>query len=67
MADGVIVLYNLKIGGKRERVLEILKMRCSDHEKKMVPYKINLRGIEIDLHWKELEEVGTMPYRRQVP
>ncbi len=47
LADGVIVLYNLKKNERRENALEILKLRSSDHVKKMVPYKITNNGIEI--------------------
>ncbi|MBN2126792.1 MAG: hypothetical protein JW703_00190, partial [Candidatus Diapherotrites archaeon] len=39
LADGVIVLYNLKIHNTRQKALEILKIRSSNHEKKIVPYK----------------------------
>jgi KaiC/GvpD/RAD55 family RecA-like ATPase len=47
LADGVIVLYNIKSDSKRQRALEILKMRCSDHVKGMVPFFITKRGIVI--------------------
>ncbi|MFH1587331.1 MAG: ATPase domain-containing protein [Candidatus Diapherotrites archaeon] len=47
LADGVVVLYNLKKNEKRENALEILKLRSSNHVKKMVPYKISDKGIEI--------------------
>ncbi|MFH1255974.1 MAG: ATPase domain-containing protein [Candidatus Diapherotrites archaeon] len=47
LADGVIVLYNIKIHNLREKALEILKLRSSNHEKRIVPYKICDRGIEI--------------------
>ncbi len=47
LADTVIVLYNMKIDGERENALEILKMRSSGHEKRMVPYVITKNGIEI--------------------
>lgn len=41
LADGVIVLYNIKAkGGQRYNALEILKLRSSEHVKKLVPYKI---------------------------
>jgi KaiC/GvpD/RAD55 family RecA-like ATPase len=41
LADGVIVLYNIKApGGQRYNALEILKLRCSAHVKKLVPYQI---------------------------
>lgn len=47
LADGVIVQYNLKIGQQRQQALEILKLRSSAHEKKLVPYKLTTKGIEI--------------------
>jgi len=47
LSDGVIVLYNLREGKKRERALEVLKLRCSDHVKKLVPYSITKYGITI--------------------
>jgi circadian clock protein KaiC len=47
LSDGVIVLYNLREGKKRERALEVLKLRCSDHVKKLVPYAITKKGITI--------------------
>ncbi len=51
LADGVIVLYNLKIEDTRQRALEILKLRCSNHEKRLIPYQITSNGIEI--YWKK--------------
>jgi KaiC/GvpD/RAD55 family RecA-like ATPase len=47
LADGVIVLYNLKMHNSRQKALEILKLRSSNHEKKIVPYKLTDSGIEI--------------------
>jgi KaiC/GvpD/RAD55 family RecA-like ATPase len=47
LVDGVIVLYNLRKGQVRRRALEILKLRCSDHIKEMVPYMITGDGITI--------------------
>lgn len=47
LADGVIVLYNIRIHNMRERGLEILKLRSSNHDKKIVPYKITGRGIDV--------------------
>ncbi|MBN1941555.1 MAG: Flp pilus assembly complex ATPase component TadA [Candidatus Diapherotrites archaeon] len=41
LADGVIVLYNVKSkSGQRYNALEILKLRSSAHVKKLVPYKL---------------------------
>ena len=47
LADGIIVLYNLKRGDKRENALEILKMRYSNHQKKLFYMKIAEDGIKI--------------------
>jgi len=57
LADGVVVLYNLKIRGKRQRALEVLKLRCSNHEKRMVPYMISSKGIEVMVSEKQIKEV----------
>ena len=46
-SDGVIVLYNTKKGNDRERSLEILKLRFSEHVTETVPFKITGKGIEI--------------------
>jgi circadian clock protein KaiC len=40
VADGVIVLYNYRRGKSRIRVLEILKMRGTNHNMNLVPYII---------------------------
>jgi circadian clock protein KaiC len=47
LADGVVVLYNIKSKGKRTMALEILKLRSSSHAKKLIPYKISKKGVEI--------------------
>jgi KaiC/GvpD/RAD55 family RecA-like ATPase len=47
LADGVIVLYNLRKGQLRRRAIEIIKLRSSDHLKEMVPYIIGKDGIKI--------------------
>lgn len=47
LAEGVMVLYNLKKGNKRENALEILKLRSSRHKKGLVPYTFGPKGIEI--------------------
>ena len=48
LADGVIVLYNIRRGNVRENGLEILKMRGVKHEKKIVAMQIiENKGIEI--------------------
>ncbi|MAG21719.1 MAG: hypothetical protein CL943_00240 [Candidatus Diapherotrites archaeon] len=57
LADGVIVLYNLKSGSKRQRALELLKLRCSDHLKGMIPYSITKTGITIEKRGGAFNEV----------
>ena len=47
LVDGVVVLYNIRTQQIRQRGLEILKLRCSDHSKKIVPYNITSKGFEI--------------------
>ena len=48
LGDGVIVLYNVKVGNSRKRAMEILKMRCCDHSKSLVPYSITSKGIKLE-------------------
>ncbi|RLJ03770.1 MAG: hypothetical protein DRP18_05690 [Candidatus Aenigmatarchaeota archaeon] len=40
LADGVIVLYNIRRGDVRENALEVLKMRGAKHKKKIVAMQI---------------------------
>lgn len=47
LADGVIVLYNLKIGDNRESAIEVLKMRGEKHQKKIVAMQITENGIVV--------------------
>ncbi|MCX8158411.1 MAG: hypothetical protein N3D73_01975 [Candidatus Diapherotrites archaeon] len=47
LADGVVVFYNIKMHNVRQKALEILKLRSSNHEKRIVPYKITQNGVEI--------------------
>ncbi len=47
LADGVLVLYNIKHENIRENAIEILKLRGVAHEKKIVAMEINKGGIEI--------------------
>ncbi len=45
LADGIIVLYNIRKGNIRERALEILKMRYAKHHEKIVSFEITEWGI----------------------
>ena len=48
LADGVIVLYNIKKGDLRISAIEILKMRGTKIKKKIVPFQIQPgKGIEV--------------------
>ena len=47
LADGVVVLYNIRKGNTRESGLEILKLRGTKHEKKIVALVIGDKGIDV--------------------
>ncbi len=47
LADGVVVLYNMKSDKRRENALELLKLRSCAHEKRMVPYRMGTKGFDI--------------------
>ena len=47
LADGVVVLYNLKHGNVRENAIEILKLRGAGHQKKIVAFQINSEGFVV--------------------
>lgn len=48
LADGVIVLYNIRKGNVRENGIEVLKMRGAKHDKKIVAMQIiENKGIEV--------------------
>ena len=47
LADGVIVMYNLKQRNVRENAIEILKLRGAGHQKKIVAFQITPKGIVI--------------------
>ncbi|MCS7134688.1 MAG: hypothetical protein NZ889_02420, partial [Candidatus Pacearchaeota archaeon] len=46
-ADSIVLLYFLRRNGERKRLLEVLKMRGSKHSKKLYPFEITQKGIEI--------------------
>jgi len=54
MSQGIIVIYNIPKGSDRVRGLEILKMRATDHSKKICLMDIEKNGIVVypneDLH-----------------
>lgn len=47
LADGIIIFYNIWRGDKRENALEVLKMRYSNHQKKVFAMEITAEGIKI--------------------
>jgi circadian clock protein KaiC len=47
LADGVVVLYNIRKGDIRESAIEVLKMRGAKHKKKIVAMQITNQGIEV--------------------
>ena len=56
LADGVVVLYNIKHKGRRKNALEILKMRSGGHIKQMVGYRITGKGwqVHVEEEWEEV-------------
>lgn len=49
LADGVIVLYNIRKGDIRENAIEVLKMRGARHKKKIVAMQI-LSGVGVEIY-----------------
>ncbi len=47
LADGIIVLYNIQRGDRRENAIEVLKMRYSNHQKKIFAMEIASEGMKI--------------------
>ncbi len=47
LADGVIVLYNVRKGDIRENAIEVLKMRGTKHVKKIVAMRVSKSGMEV--------------------
>ena len=45
LADGIVVLYNIRHDVIRENAIEVLKMRYSQHQKKVFSMEINQDGI----------------------
>ncbi|MDD5191566.1 MAG: ATPase domain-containing protein [Candidatus Nanoarchaeia archaeon] len=61
LADGVIVLYNIKRGEIRENAIEVLKMRGEKHQKKIVAMQITNKGIVV---YPEQEVFGGLGVER---
>jgi len=47
LADGVVVIYNVRRKNIRESAIEVLKMRGETHQKNIVSMQITDRGIEV--------------------
>jgi len=47
LADGVVVIYNIKHGNVRENAIEILKLRGAAHQKKIVAMQITGEGMVV--------------------
>ena len=47
LADGVVVVYNIKRENVRERAIEILKMRGAKHQEKIAAMQITDKGIVV--------------------
>ncbi|HLC87040.1 MAG TPA: ATPase domain-containing protein [Candidatus Nanoarchaeia archaeon] len=56
LADGVIVLYNIKHGNIRESAIEVLKIRGVEHQKKIVAMQITDNGIVVYPEQEVFEE-----------
>lgn len=47
LADGILVLYNIQRGDRRENAIEVLKMRYSNHQKRVFSMDISNDGIKV--------------------
>jgi KaiC/GvpD/RAD55 family RecA-like ATPase len=47
LADGILVLYNIQRGDRRENAIEVLKMRYSNHQKRVFSMDISSQGIKV--------------------
>jgi len=47
LADGIIVLYNVQKGAARQGAVEVLKMRYTQHEKKLFEMEITDKGLKV--------------------
>jgi KaiC/GvpD/RAD55 family RecA-like ATPase len=57
LADGVIVLYNIRREHLRESAVEVLKMRGEQHQKKIVAMHITDKGVKV---YPEQEAFGVI-------
>jgi KaiC/GvpD/RAD55 family RecA-like ATPase len=47
LADGVIAMYNVRLGNKRKTGIEVLKMRGEKHSRKIVAMEVTDKGIKV--------------------
>lgn len=47
VADGVLVFYNVRKGSSRQRAIEVLKLRGTQHLNRIVPFELAGNGISI--------------------
>lgn len=58
LADGVVVLYNLKHGNVRENAIEVLKLRGASHQKKIAAMQVTGDGIVVYPEQEVFSEIG---------
>ena len=49
IADGVLAMHYLGIGGSNSRTMQVRKMRYTKHEEGIMDYKIGVSGIEVTI------------------
>ncbi|MEM0467366.1 MAG: ATPase domain-containing protein [Candidatus Thermoplasmatota archaeon] len=47
LADGIIVLYSIRRKDRREHAVEVLKMRYTNHERRVVALDLSVDGIKV--------------------
>ena len=57
LADGVVVIYNIRRQNTRENAIEVLKMRGVKHQKKIVSMSITEKGIVVNPHKEVYSEI----------
>jgi circadian clock protein KaiC len=57
LADGVVVIYNIRRQNTRENAIEVLKMRGAKHQKKIVSMNITEKGIVINPNKEVYSEI----------
>jgi len=57
LADGVVVIYNIRRQNTREKALEVLKMRGAKHQRKIVSMNITENGVVINPNKEVYSEI----------